>query len=49
VGLAPAGNVCDTNYTMVAKLRKSVLGKAQAYDGLHGRLSEIGTDYLRQR
>ena len=25
-GLAPAGNVVDTNYTMVAKLPKSLLG-----------------------
>jgi hypothetical protein len=49
VGLAPAGNVCDTNYTMVGKLPKSVLGTAQAYDGLHVRLRDIGTDYLRQR
>lgn len=48
-GLAPAGNVCDTNYTMVGKLPKSLLGNAHAYDGLHGRLREIGSYYLRTR
>ena len=49
VGLAPAGNVVDTNYTMVAKLPKSVLGSATAYDGLHGRLRGIAADYLSTR
>jgi len=49
VGLAPAGNVVDTNYTMVAKLPKSVLGSATAYDGLHDRLRGIGADYLSTR
>lgn len=48
-GLAPAGNVVDTNYTMVGKLPKSLLGKSQAYDGLHDRLRGIATDYLRTR
>jgi acetamidase/formamidase len=48
-GLAPAGNVCDTNYTMVGKLPKSVLGKAVAYDGLHDRLRAVGAEYLRGR
>ncbi|MGN6130520.1 MAG: acetamidase/formamidase family protein [Nocardioidaceae bacterium] len=48
-GLAPAGNVCDTNYTMVGKLPKSVLGGAVAYDGLHDRLRAVGQEYLRTR
>lgn len=48
-GLAPAGNVCDTNYTMVAKLPKSVLGAATAYDGVHDRLRAIGRQYLSSR
>ncbi|GAA2087371.1 acetamidase/formamidase family protein [Kitasatospora saccharophila] len=48
-GLAPAANVCDTNYTMVAKLPKSVLGRARAYDGLHGRLRAAAAAYLRSR
>ena len=41
-GLAPAGNVVDTNYTMVAKLPKSLLGATAAYDGLHDRLRAVG-------
>jgi amidase len=48
-GLAPAGNVCDTNYTMLGKLPKSLLGRATAYDGLHARLREVGGEYLRTR
>jgi acetamidase/formamidase len=48
-GLAPAGNVCDTNYTMVAKLPKSVMGDVAAYDGLHSRLRDLGAEYLRTR
>jgi acetamidase/formamidase len=47
-GLAPAGNVVDTNYTMVAKLPKAVMGGATAYDGIHDRLSQVGADYRRQ-
>jgi amidase len=48
-GLAPAGNVVDTNYTMVGKLPKSLLGSATAYDGLHARLREVAAEYLRAR
>lgn len=48
-GLAPAGNVVDTNYTMVGKLPKTLLGPVAAYDGLHGRLRSVGADYLRTR
>ncbi|HZJ05565.1 MAG TPA: hypothetical protein VFD59_08860 [Nocardioidaceae bacterium] len=48
-GLAPAGNVVDTNYTMIGKLPKSVLGSAVAYDGLHHRLRESGAAYLDRR
>ena len=38
----------DTNYTMVAKLPKAVLGGATAYDGLHARLRQVGAEYRRQ-
>ncbi|MFE7593065.1 acetamidase/formamidase family protein [Kitasatospora sp. NPDC057512] len=48
-GLAPAANVCDTNYTMVAKLPKTLLGRARAYDGLHDRLRRTAEAYLRHR
>jgi len=48
-GLAPAGNVVDTNYTMIGKLPKSLLGDQVAYDGLHDRLRGVAADYLRSR
>jgi amidase len=48
-GLSPAGNVVDTNYTMIAKLPKSVLGGDSAYDGVHARLRGVAQDYLSHR
>jgi acetamidase/formamidase len=48
-GLAPAGNVVDTNYTMIGKLPKALLGEAVAYDGLHDRLRGVAAEYLRSR
>ena len=48
-GLAPAGNVVDTNYTMVGKLPKALLGGATAYDGTHDRLRAVAEEYLRTR
>jgi amidase len=49
-GLAPAGNVVDTNYTMVAKLAKRYLGgSAVVADGVHDRLRQTAADYLAQR
>jgi amidase len=49
-GLAPAGNVVDTNYTMVAKLAKRYLGAdAVVADGAHDRLRQTAAAYLAQR
>ena len=48
-GLAPAGNVVDTNYTMVAKLAKRYLPGAVAADGVHQRLRETAAAYRAQR
>lgn len=45
-GEAPVGNVCDPNYTMVAKVDKRYLGGATAYDGVHHRLRAVARDYL---
>jgi acetamidase/formamidase len=45
-GLAPAGNVVDTQYTMLAKLPTAVLGSARPYDGVHQRLRAVGERYL---
>lgn len=47
-GLAPVANVCDPNYTMVAKLPKSVLGGAEAFGGVHRRLRTVSAQYLAE-
>ncbi|MFG1702472.1 acetamidase/formamidase family protein [Nonomuraea sp. M3C6] len=44
-GQAPVGNVCDTNYTMVAKLPKAYLGAAAVYESAHARLRALGAQY----
>ncbi len=49
VGLAPAGNVVDTSYTVLAKLPKWVLEERIAYGGLHDRLRAVGDEYLEAR
>ena len=48
-GLAPAGNVVDTDYTMVAKLAKRHLPGAAAFDGERERLRATAAAYLTQR
>jgi acetamidase/formamidase len=48
-GEATVGNVCDPNYTMVAKIAKSYLGPVSPYDGAHGRLRAIAAEYLAHR
>ena len=40
--LTPVANVVDTNYTVVAKLPKSLLGGAPAMQGVHDRLRAAG-------
>jgi acetamidase/formamidase len=45
MGLAPAANVCDPNYTMVAKLPKWTLNEAQAYGGVHKKLRALAAEY----
>ena len=49
MGLAPAANVCDPNYTMVAKLPKWTLKEAEAYGGVHSRLRGAAAEYLASR
>ena len=46
LGLAPAANVCDPNYTMVAKLPKWSVKGAQAYGAVHSRLRATAAEYL---
>lgn len=48
-GLAPIGNVVDTNYTMIAKLPTAVLNGVPVYDGVHDRLADQGRRYLAHR
>jgi len=42
---SPLANVCDPNYTSVAKMRKQYLPPAPAMDGAHTRLSELAATY----
>jgi amidase len=48
-GSAPVGNVCDPNYTMLAKLGREYLGPAEAYGGIHARLRASAQHYLSTR
>ncbi|MCF3140846.1 acetamidase/formamidase family protein [Paenarthrobacter sp. AR 02] len=47
LGLASTANVCDPNYTMVAKLPKRALKSAVAYGGIHERLRLSAREYMR--
>jgi acetamidase/formamidase len=49
IGEAPVGNVCDTNYTMVAKIPKTYLGRPDVYESAHERLRTLGRRYLAER
>jgi hypothetical protein len=42
---APLANVCDTNYTSVAKLRKDYLPGRAGHE-MHGHLREVARGYL---
>src|SRR3954447_6469876 len=46
---SPIANVCDPNYTVVAKIRKTHLPRHDAYAGAHARLREMSAAYLAQR
>jgi acetamidase/formamidase len=49
---SPIANVCDPNYTVVAKIRKQYLPSLPdggAYAGAHARLTEISAAYRAQR
>jgi acetamidase/formamidase len=45
----PIANVCDPNYTVVAKIRKSYLPRRDSYSGMHGALREAARGYLASR
>jgi DNA-binding protein Fis len=42
---SPLANVCDTNYTSVAKMAKRYLSPRAAMDGAHARLRELAAEY----
>ena len=46
---SPIANVCDPNYTVVAKIRKQYLPRLDAYAGAHARLKEMSAGYQAQR
>jgi acetamidase/formamidase len=48
-GEAPVGNVCDPNYTMLAKVAKRYLGSVQVYDGMHARMRTGAEAHLGAR
>ncbi len=39
--LSPIANCVDTNYSVVVKIPKAVVGKATAFDGMHQQLREL--------
>jgi acetamidase/formamidase len=46
---SPLANVCDTNYTSVAKMRKAWLPPARSSYGVHEQLSARAAQYLAER
>jgi acetamidase/formamidase len=42
---SPLANVCDANYTSIAKMPKRYLPASEAMHGMHGRLREIADAY----
>ncbi len=46
---SPIANVVDTNYTAVAKIKKSYLPGIAPMNGVHQRLKAIGEAYLATR
>jgi acetamidase/formamidase len=46
---SPVANVCDPNYTFVAKAPKRFLPAAEVYASVRARVTEIAARYLRER
>jgi hypothetical protein len=49
VSESPLANVCDPNYTCLAKVPKRYLPGGEAYAGTHARLREAADGYRRAR
>ena len=46
---SPVANVCDPNYTFVAKAPKRYLPSGEVYGSTRGRLTEMAAEYLHER
>ena len=44
---SPLANVCDTNYTSIAKMAKRYLGRGGTMNGAHARLRDLAGEYRR--
>ncbi|MGQ0669439.1 MAG: acetamidase/formamidase family protein [Actinomycetota bacterium] len=49
VSESPVANVCDPNYTFLAKVAKRHLPRVDHYGGAHGHLKEIAEEYRKSR
>ncbi len=49
VAETPIANVCDPNYTVVAKVPKRYLPRGDAYAQTHAKLKEVAAEYRRGR
>jgi acetamidase/formamidase len=49
VSESPLANVCDPNYTCLAKVPKRYLPRGDAYSGTHAKLKEIAAEYTKAR
>jgi acetamidase/formamidase len=49
VAESPVANVCDPNYTFLAKVAKRHLPRVEAYGGAHARLKDIASEYRAGR
>jgi acetamidase/formamidase len=47
VSESPLANVCDPNYTCLAKVPKRYLPRGDAYSGTHAKLKEIAAEYTK--
>lgn len=49
VSESPVANVCDPNYTFLAKVAKRYLPRVDAYGGTHAKLAAVAEEYRRGR
>lgn len=49
VSESPLANVCDPNYTCLAKIQKRYLPRGDAYLATHAKLRDLGQEYRRGR